>query len=179
MYFMYSKLQLKKKKRTKGIFKKSKFISLQRSPGFWVSTNMAGFGAIQGKVLTCLWAETWDNPVCRNETGVDQGTSNGVTAKYFCCSLHPWPQRKLPGLQRGLQQKRKHSSSTAGLFVLILHHVLFVALKIHSYFLAYLMGFIWYITILWFSVLPLSDLECILSRCWFPWVTKVSDKGGC
>lgn len=86
MHFMYSKIQLKKEQK---VIKISKFISLQRSPGFGAVAKMAGFGAIQGKVLTCLWAETWDNPVCRNGTSVDQGTSSGVTAKCICCcSLH-------------------------------------------------------------------------------------------
>lgn len=94
---------------------------------------MADVGAIQGKVLTCLLAETWDNLVCGNGNGVDQNTSNGVTAKFICCSPHLLaPKQALR--PAAICSKHWTSSSAAGLFVLILHCVLFEALKMNSYF---------------------------------------------
>lgn len=94
---------------------------------------MVDVSAIQGKVLTCLLAETWDNLVCGNGNGVDQDTSNGVIAKFICCSPHLLaPKQALR--PAAICSKHWTSSFAAGLFVLILHCVLFEALKMNSYF---------------------------------------------
>lgn len=178
MYFMYSSSK-KKKTQEQRVIKISKFISLRRSPAFWGSSQDGGRRCYSRKVLTCLLAETWDNLVCGNGNGVDQGTSNGVTAKFICCSLHLLAPKQLSGLQRSTAKTETAHSQLA---CLCLSYIMFFwkpsKLSPISHFLAHLVGFSWYIMILWFSIFPLSGLEYILLRCWFPLITKVSDKGG-
>lgn len=131
MYFMYSIAQKKKKNQQEQKVIKINFFHCRGLQGSGAVAKMAGFGAIQGKVLPCLLAETWDNLVCGNGNGVDQGTSNGVTAKFICCSPHLLaPKRAFRPAE--ICSKNWNSSFTAGLFVLILKHVLLVALKINS-----------------------------------------------
>lgn len=130
MYFIYSIAQKKKNQQEQKVIKIN-FFHCRGLQGSGAVAKMAGFGAIQGKVLPCLLAETWDNLVCGNGNGVDQGTSNGVTAKFICCSLHLLaPKRAFRPAE--ICSKNWNSSFTAGLFVLILKHVLLVALKINS-----------------------------------------------
>lgn len=180
MYVMYSSVE-KKKKQEQKVIKISKFISLQRSPAFWGSSQDGGRRCYsrQNADLSlswdlrqpCLWKWEW----CRSGH-----IQRGHSQIHLLLSASLGPKASSQGLQRSAAKTETAHPQLAGL---CLSYIVFFwkpsKLIPISHFLAHLVGFSWYIMILWFSIFPLSDLECILPRGWFPLITKVSDKGGC
>lgn len=127
---MFNKKFLKEQK----VIKISEFISWPKSPGFWGSSQHGGLWCYSKRSADLplswdlrqpyLWKWEW----CRSGH-IQRGHSQ--IHLLFSASLGPEASSQAC---RDLQQKLKHSSSTAGLFMLILHHVLLVTLKINSYF---------------------------------------------
>lgn len=119
-------------------------------------------------MLTCLLAETWDNPVCGNKEGVDQDTSSRVTDKHTYCCLAP-KQALSPAEVRC---KSWGTICTAGLPSAYVCTNLLITFKINFYFIFFQhiwWFFSWRTMVLWVSTFPLSEKKCI------PLATKFSE----